>query len=415
MRRVTGPFALFDAPPCWGSLLRLDRRLLRRDPRGARASFAGLIRCLIDEGLADLGSALVAPLFEPSALSRAVRVGRAIPAGVLAAAEHDLSVLAAQLARPWHDEVAALDTDPLPPLSELAPPVPELAAYVERLRRTEQAAERSALLEALLEHYRQHGVGVLSRFTVFTWRSGALEGVAVPAVEPERGKLIGLERELGLLHANTEAFLTGLPASDTLLYGPRGSGKSTAVRSLAARYGRQALRLVELPVERLPELPRLIEALRSGVHRYLLFVDDLSFEEGDLRYHPLKTLLEGTVSARSDRVLLYATSNRRHLVRERFADRPDPLDDDVHAWDTQHERLALADRFGLTITFPNADQRRYLEIVRGLLAAEGLAGDGEAGTEATLRRAVHFADWQSGYSGRTARHFIDALRADRLP
>ena len=220
-------------------------------------------------------------------------------------------------------------------------------------------------MEALLGAYRQNGAGDLARFPAFRWSGGALYGVSQPAwAEAER--LVGLERQLERLDANTEAFLAGRGAQHTLLYGPRGSGKSTALRSLGGRYAEAGLRFVEVVPESLSELPTILETLRGRPHVYLLFVDDLSFEAGSRAYGPLKSLLEGALSGRPENALVYATSNRRHLVSERFSERPDPLNDDVHAWDTQHERLALADRFGLVLTFPDATQRRYLEIVRGL-------------------------------------------------
>jgi uncharacterized protein len=216
---------------------------------------------------------------------------------------------------------------------------------------------------------------------------------------------VGVEAALGRLYANTEAFLAGRGGHHALLYGPRGSGKSTALRSLGGRYAAAGLRLVEVGPGDLHELPQLLQQLSDRPHRYLLFVDDLSFEAGSAAYGPLKSLLEGSLGGQPDNVRVYATSNRRHLVAERFSERPDPLDDDVHAWDTQHDRLALADRFGLTLTFPDATQRRYLEIVRGLAARDGVT-DGEL--EA---KAVRFADWGNGYSGRTAQQFLEALRS----
>jgi predicted AAA+ superfamily ATPase len=158
----------------------------------------------------------------------------------------------------------------------------------------------------------------------------------------------------------------------------------------------------------LAELPNIVEVLGKQPTRFIVFVDDLSFEVGDDRYHPLKTLLEGALQRRPDNILIYATSNRRHLVTERLRDRPDPLDDDVHAWDTQHERLALADRFGLTITFPNANQRAYLTIVQGLAEQLSLVVDDEL--EA---RAINFAKWGNGLSGRVAQQFIDSELARR--
>ncbi len=152
-------------------------------------------------------------------------------------------------------------------------------------------------------------------------------------------------------------------------------------------------------------LPEISEQLRGRPHRYLIFTDDLSFEAGSSAYGPLKSLLEGSLTARPENILIYATSNRRHLVLERFGDRPDPSNADVHAWDTQHERLALADRFGLVITFPDATQRRYLDIVRGLAGRDRL-------TDPDLEeRAVRFAEWGNGYSGRTAEQFVRALKS----
>lgn len=305
--------------------------------------------------------------------------------------------------RDWHAYAQSALGRSLPPLSPLAPPpaapVAELAAALQR----EGAA---ALLTRLLGRYAAHGAGELARYVAFRWSAAGVRGISHPA-QPDAARLVGLEGALERLFRNIEAFVSGAPgAQHTLLYGPRGSGKSTAARSLGPRYADRGLRLVEVPPERLGDLPAILEVLRGRPHRYLLFTDDLAFEAGSAAYAPLKSLLEGSLAARPENVLLCATSNRRHLVGERFSDRPDPLDDDVHAWDTQHERLALADRFGLVITFPDATQRRYLEIVRALAAREQLAASDEA--------ALRFAAWGNGFSGRTAQQFIEVLRAGLL-
>lgn len=218
---------------------------------------------------------------------------------------------------------------------------------------------------------------------------------------PNWADLHGLDAQLARLEANTAALIAGRPAHHTLLYGPRGSGKSTAAKGLLARFAGTNLRLLELPSSELTELPELLEELRRQPNSFVVFIDDLSFEAGEVSYRPLKSLLEGSLASRPGNLAVYATSNRRHLLRERLGDRPDPLDDDVHGWDTHNERLALADRFGLTITFPNLDQRRYLETVAALAALRGVADD------ALDERALRFAEWGSGYSGRTAKQFID--------
>ena len=133
-------------------------------------------------------------------------------------------------------------------------------------------------------------------------------------------------------------------------------------------------------------------------------LDDLAFEEGERGYRPLRSLLEGGLRGLPPRVLVIATSNRRHLVREQLRDRPDPLDDDVHAWDTHHERLALADRFGLVLTFPRVDRDRYLVLVEALAraAAVELAADWSVD-------AIRFAERGNGYAGRTARQYVTEL------
>ncbi len=271
-----------------------------------------------------------------------------------------------------------------------------------------QLKTEEVLTQAHGTHYRQHGSGHLARYGAFRWTGQRLEGIAYPA-RSELSRLVGLERPLEQLIQNTEAFLACKPAQHTLLYGPRGSGKSTAVKSLLSRYEERGLRLIELPAPYLSNLPKVIDLLRGRPHRYVLFVDDLSFGKDDVGYAPLKTLLEGSLTERPENILVYATSNRRHLVSESFSDRPDPLNDpsynDVHAWDTQHERLALADRFGLTLTFPNATQSRYLEIVRGLAARAGMEVDD------LDAKAVRYAEWGNGYSGRTAQQFIERLTA----
>ncbi len=277
---------------------------------------------------------------------------------------------------------------------------------VNKLAEALLTADADGVTEAFLGLLRQVGNGPSALYGVLTWRSGVLEPVLHPDT-PSWDSLVNLDGPLERLARNTEALLAGNKANDCLLYGARGSGKSTAVRGLVNRYAGRGLRLIEVPLDALEELPDLLEELRPQPLKFVLFVDDLTFEGEDARHRPLKSLLEGGVRRRPDNTALYATSNRRHLVRERLSDRPDPLDDDVHAWDTHHERLALADRFGLVITFPAADQHRYLEVVRSL-ASNGRVLGPELDEE-----ALRFAEWNNGYSGRTARQFVDSLEEHR--
>ena len=396
-------FLALSKTPWFAALENLHNVLAARDVASVRRAYTALYASLSESATPDLASAAARDfLYLDSSLARAAMCSetssREVPAGLLAGARADLGRLLSLLRRDWQRECEQMG-ESVPPLAELAPP---LAPMLDLAR-----LDAEEVLDRLLTHYARHGAGLLARYEAFRWTDKHLEGVAHPA--QGGAQLVGLERPLEQLAQNTEAFLARQPAQHALLYGPRGSGKSTAVKRLLPRYAEDGLRLVELPAAHLSDLLNVIEPLRGRPHRYVLFVDDLSFAAEDAGYAPLKTLLEGSLTERPENVLVYATSNRRHLVSERFSDRPNPLNDpsndDVHAWDTQHERLALADRFGLTLTFPSATQSRYLDIVRGLAAQRGLGADD------LDARAVRFAEWGNGYSGRTAQQFVDALGA----
>jgi predicted AAA+ superfamily ATPase len=220
--------------------------------------------------------------------------------------------------------------------------------------------------------------------------------------------LVAYEREREPLITNTERFLAGLPAHHALLYGLPGTGKSSTVKAVMNEYAGEGLRLVEVKKEDLAALPRVLEVLRGRGPRFVLFVDDLSFEEHEVEYKALKALLEGSVEEPPENVRLYATSNRRNLIRETFSERGDGADD-VHARDTMQEKLSLAARFGLRLTFPSPDQERYLAIVAGLARERGLA----VPTEHLRERALLWDRWHAGRSGRTARQFVDELEAEQ--
>ena len=210
---------------------------------------------------------------------------------------------------------------------------------------------------------------------------------------------------------NTEFLLGGHRALNVLLYGSRGSGKSSLVKALLSEYGGDGLRLVEVAKDELRSLPDLVDRLASAPDRYkfIVFVDDLSFEEDDNDFKALKVVLEGSTTERPDNVVVYATTNRRHLVREYFEERPRPKDaDEIHTWDTVQEKLSFSDRFGLTLTFEPANQDKYLDIVNHLASQADLSIDPEQ-----LRfRSLQWATQHNGRSGRSARQFIDYLTAE---
>jgi len=264
------------------------------------------------------------------------------------------------------------------------------------------------LVETLTTHYAAHGAGPFGRYRAFRWENGGLRPVPRPDPIRFRG-LIGYEREREPLLKNTERLLAGFPSHHALLYGLPGTGKSSTVKAILNEYADRGLRLVELAKEDLRELPRLLETLRGRGPRFILFIDDLSFEEHEVEYKSLKALLEGSVEEPPENVRLYATSNRRNLIRERFSDREEgEANDDVHARDTMQEKLSLAARFGLRMTFPSPDQKRYLEIVSGLVRERGI----EIPDEEIEGRALLWDRWHAGRSGRTARQFVDELEAE---
>jgi hypothetical protein len=263
-------------------------------------------------------------------------------------------------------------------------------------------------LPALAQHYRQHGVGKLAQYQAFTWQQGDLRGISDP--DPiQLSQLTAYDQPRQQLIQNTLALLQGYPALNVLLYGSRGAGKSSLVKALLNEYGSQGLRLVEVAKTELYHLPQIVDRLRIAPQKFIIFVDDLSFEEDDDAFKALKVVLEGSVTARPPNVVVYATSNRRHLVREYFSDRPRPSDqDEIQAWDTLQEKLSFSDRFGLTLTFEPADQPTYLAIVNHLAQQAGLT----LSEEELTAKALQWATRHNGRSGRTARQFIDWLTAE---
>jgi uncharacterized protein len=267
------------------------------------------------------------------------------------------------------------------------------------------AEDWGAAAELLAHHFARHCAGPFGRHRAFRWDGEGLR--PVPNPDPVRlAGLIGYEREREPLVENTRHFLAGLPAHHALLYGQPGTGKSSTVKALLNEFADAGLRLVEVAKEDLGSLPRVLGVLRGRGPRFVLFVDDLSFEEHEVEYKALKALLEGSVEEPPENVRVYATSNRRNLIREGFSDREDG--DDVHAHDTMQEKQSLSARFGLRVTFPAPDQRRYLRIVEGLARDRGL----EVPEEQLRERALLWDRWHAGRSGRTARQFVDELEAD---
>lgn len=264
------------------------------------------------------------------------------------------------------------------------------------------SAQPEELALDLARFYHAAGCGLTGLFTVFRWepRQG-LVGVEDP--DPVTlDDLVGYARQKEAVIKNTEAFLRGKPANNMLLYGDRGTGKSSTIKALVNRYAPRGLRLVEVGKNQLASLPAVLRCLKNRARRFIIFIDDLSFESHETDYKYLKALLEGGVEARPENVVIYATSNRRHLVQERWRDRESP---EVHHQDSLQEKLSLSDRFGITVTFTSPGQEEYLQIVEGLARRHGLDMPPGELREAALK----WERWHNARSGRTARQFVEYM------
>lgn len=261
----------------------------------------------------------------------------------------------------------------------------------------------AAAYQKRLAEVGRRGYGMFARHHVFTVEDGTLVPVRCP--DPQRLRdLPGYEAERRKVVENTEALLAGKPANNVLLYGDAGTGKSSTVKALANEYADRGLRLVEVKKTQLYQIPAVMDALAENPLKFILFIDDLSFTANDDDFAALKAILEGSAGGRSHNVAVYATSNRRHLVKETLADREG---DDIHAMDTRQELMSLSARFGLTVTFQRPDKARYEAILLELAKQYGV----DLAPEQLTVRGEAFALRAGGRSPRVARQFIELLAA----
>ncbi len=238
----------------------------------------------------------------------------------------------------------------------------------------------------------------------YRWRGDGLVPILHPDIYPLDG-LIGVERSVARLRSNVGAFARGTPALDTLLYGERGTGKSSAVRGLLGEFAADGLRLVAVQRDELRDLPAIFSVLRGRAGRFVLYCDDLSFEEGDTSYKETKAALDGGLESRPENVLIVATSNRRRLITEYMAENLEAshsADGELHLGETTQEKISLSDRFGLLLPFLGFNQETYLEIAEHHARLLGL--DRILGAEERRTGALRFALERGTRSGRTARH-----------
>ncbi len=251
-----------------------------------------------------------------------------------------------------------------------------------------------------------HGYGIFAGSRAFVLQNHKL----VPVRHPDPITLDGLpgyQRERQLVVNNTLALLEGRPAANVLLYGDSGTGKSSTVKAVVNEYAHRGLRLIELKKNQLVEIPALLDRLSDNPLRFILFIDDLSFTKDDDNFAALKAILEGSISYKNDNVAVYATSNRRHLVKENFSDREG---DEIHLGDTIAELTSLSDRFGLTVTFERPGKQQYIDIVLCLAQLNGLI----LPEETLIASAESYALRRAGRSPRVAKQFIESLLAEQV-
>ena len=266
-------------------------------------------------------------------------------------------------------------------------------------------ADFAAAYEARAAQAGQRGYGMFAKYHVFTVSDGALVPVRCPDGQT-LSELPGYEREREKVISNTRALLSGTGAANVLLYGDAGTGKSSTVKAIANAFAPEGLRLVEVKKHQLYQIPSLMDELSRNPLKFILFIDDLSFTAGDDNFAALKAILEGSVSGSPRNIAVYATSNRRHLVKETFTDRDG---DELYAADTRQEMMSLAARFGLTVTFLRPEKQRFREILLALAPQYGV----DCPEEQLVERAEAFALRAGGRSPRVARQFLRKRKNSR--
>lgn len=259
----------------------------------------------------------------------------------------------------------------------------------------------------LTQFYKEYGVGKFGLHKAFRVEHRAEHVQIVPIARIAHvhlDDLVGYELAKKKLIENTEAFVGGRRANNCLLYGDAGTGKSTSIKAILNQYYDRGLRMIEVYKHQFRDLNDIIAQIKNRNYKFIIYMDDLSFEEFEIEYKYLKAVIEGGLEKKPENVLIYATSNRRHLVRETFKDKAD-RDEELHTNDTVQEKLSLVARFGVTIYFGKPDKKQFQEIVRQLAARTGL----EITEEELLLEANKWELAHGGMSGRTAQQFIDYL------
>ncbi|MBP7176059.1 MAG: ATP-binding protein [Thermoclostridium sp.] len=320
------------------------------------------------------------------------------------------------------DELPDWNPQPIPATDESGP---EAGIALHQLKHFNDEAEAKTRISSQLQQpiptgdegmaerifwHQKNGAGLLSAHSFFIWDGTSLKPVINPdPVTLDKLYLLDSQKELAV--KNTKLFLSGKAANNILFYGDRGTGKSSLVKALANEFFNEGLRLVEIPKKYLDQIPMITAQLSGRGLNFILFIDDLSFENNEEKFTALKAVLEGGLEYKPGNILLYATSNRRHLVKENFADRKgiysDNPEEEIRARDGIQEKLSLSDRFGITIVFSSPLKKEYLQIIHKMAEEENL----EADPAILEQKAMQWEMAYNGMSPRTARQFINWMKA----
>lgn len=332
--------------------------------------------------------------------------GGQIGASLRKAALHDIAILKKII----NHDLSFFENTNLP-IHQYTPTSKQRKSYLELLQPyfldVHETYSNEEVLDKLIEHYVSYGYGELVNHTAFRWhKDKGLQGIV--HCDPIRlTDLIGYDRQKNVLIKNTEAFISGKPSCNVLLAGDRGTGKSSSVKALVNHYFLQGLRLVEVGKQDLPYFFDIVKVLRNMGKKFIIFFDDLSFEEFEVEYKYLKSIMEGGIESKPNNILIYATSNRMHLIRENWNDR-DEKNGDVHSSDTVNEKLSLSDRFGITLTYSSPSQDEYLKIIEELASKNNI----KLPLDVLHKEALKWERAHAGRSGRTAQYFIMHLLGD---
>ena len=388
LRGLSAFRSLLDTPMLKDALQLLDAAA-RRDGEGALAAYDQMFYLLKAEGYSGLGTWMWDTLrYTETPYGDLAGSGRS-DSELEGAARRDVDALL-QLARLGAEDIrVALK----PILTE------EYVSVLDNLPAWETGVPFT--FEELAAFYQENGAGLYAKYRAFLWEEGQLVPVADPDC-PHPVELLGYDQQRKQVLDNTRLLVEGKPSNNVLLFGDGGTGKSATVKSMLYLPGMENLRLIEIQKENLVGMPRLIRSLAGRRQSFILFIDDLAFDQDDKTYSSLKTILEGGLEKRPLNVAIYATSNRRHLVRQTFSDR---AGDEVDAFETISEKTALAERFGLRIPYMTMSKSEYLALIDHLAGLYHV----EMNREVLHAKAMEWEIRHAGRTPRVARQFIASL------